>query len=62
MERNKRVAKAYARASAISVNGSHAGFDGYRIGLNGFDVSSDSRVEDIKKMIGKVSLQEPTQD
>mgnify|MGYP002785436527 CR=1 FL=1 len=30
MERNRRVAKAYARAPVITVNGSLHGFDGYR--------------------------------
>ncbi|XP_043473533.1 uncharacterized protein LOC122505758 isoform X2 [Leptopilina heterotoma] len=36
-ERNRRVAKAYARAPVLTVNGSNDGFDGFRIGLCGFD-------------------------
>ena len=32
LERNRRVAKAYARAPVITVNGSTDGFDGFRIG------------------------------
>jgi hypothetical protein len=31
-ERNRRVAKAYARAPVLTVNGSDDGFDGFRIG------------------------------
>lgn len=30
MERNRRVAKAYARAPVLTINGSDDGFDGYR--------------------------------
>jgi len=30
LERNRRVAKAYARAPILTVNGSDEGFDGYR--------------------------------
>jgi len=37
LERNRRVAKAYARAPIITVNGSDEGFDGFRIGVAGFD-------------------------
>ncbi|RWS08619.1 uncharacterized protein B4U79_10575, partial [Dinothrombium tinctorium] len=37
MELNRRVAKAYARAPVITVNGSTIGFDGYRVGLRGFE-------------------------
>jgi hypothetical protein len=33
-ERNRRVAKAYARAPVLTVNGSDDGFDGFRIGKN----------------------------
>ena len=32
LERNRRVAKAYARAPVVTVNGSEEGFDGFRIG------------------------------
>ena len=31
------MAKAYARAPVITVNGSTDGFDGFRIGVAGFD-------------------------
>jgi len=37
LERNRRVAKAYARAPVLTVNGSDQGFDGFRIGLSGFE-------------------------
>merc|ERR1719264_2512866 len=37
LERNRRVAKAYARAPVVTVNGSEEGFDGFRIGVAGFD-------------------------
>ena len=30
LERNRRIAKAYARAPVLSVNGSEEGFDGFR--------------------------------
>lgn len=30
LERNRRVAKAYARAPVLTVNGSDDGFDGFR--------------------------------
>ena len=36
MERNRRVAKAYVRSPVITVGGGEEGFDGRRIGLNGF--------------------------
>lgn len=53
MERNRRVAKAYARASVLTINGSNDGFDGYRIGLCGFDnPMRDPRTEELKKQIG----------
>uniref|UniRef100_A0A1A9V2H2 MH2 domain-containing protein n=1 Tax=Glossina austeni TaxID=7395 RepID=A0A1A9V2H2_GLOAU len=52
-EKNRRVAKAYARSSVISINGSKHGFDGVRIGLNGFDnPMRDSETKVIKKSIG----------
>nr|CAD7589806.1 unnamed protein product [Timema genevievae] len=31
LERNRRVAKAYARAPVLTINGSDDGFDGFRI-------------------------------
>lgn len=55
MEKNRRVAKAYARAQILSINGSDLGFDGYRIGLNGFqNPQRDSMTEDVKRYIGSV--------
>ncbi|XP_037788764.1 uncharacterized protein LOC119584300 isoform X3 [Penaeus monodon] len=53
LERNRRVAKAYARAPVLTVNGSDDGFDGYRIGLCGFDnPMRDPRTDEIKRHIG----------
>lgn len=52
-EKNRRVAKAYARSSVISINDSKHGFDGVRIGLNGFEnPMRDSETKVIKKSIG----------
>ncbi|XP_068146842.1 uncharacterized protein reb [Drosophila tropicalis] len=52
-EKNRRVAKAYARSSVITINGSKHGFDGVRIGLNGFEnPMRDSETKVIKKSIG----------
>ena len=57
MERNRRVAKAYARAPILTMNGTEDGFDGYRIGLNGFDnPMRDPKTETVKQLIGEVSL------
>jgi len=54
MERNRRVAKAYARAIPIQINGSDDGFDGFRIGLNGFDnPMRDNKTEEAKRQIGE---------
>lgn len=54
MERNRRVAKVYARAPVLGINGSDHGFDGYRIGLNGFDNPvRDKKSEEIKQQIGR---------
>lgn len=54
-ERNRRIAKAYARSHVISVCGSEIGFDGYRIGLNGFtNYCRDGEVEMVKKQIKTV--------
>ena len=52
-ERNKRVAKAYARSAVLAINGSDAGFNGLNIGLNGFEnLRRDKEVEDCKAAIG----------
>jgi hypothetical protein len=54
MQRNRRVAKAYARAPVLAINGSYIGFDGFRIGLNGFNnpLTRDAKIEEIKNQIG----------
>ncbi|XP_017782158.1 PREDICTED: uncharacterized protein LOC108566679 isoform X2 [Nicrophorus vespilloides] len=53
LERNRRVAKAYARAPVLTVNGSDDGFDGFRIGLCGFDnPMRDQKTEEYKRHIG----------
>lgn len=55
MERNRRLAKAYVRAPVITINGSDEGFDGFRIGLNGFhNPHRDPKTTHIKKQIGMV--------
>lgn len=54
LERNRRVAKAYARAPVLTVNGSDDGFDGFRIGLSGFDnPMRDAKTEEVKRHIGQ---------
>ncbi|XP_034243150.1 uncharacterized protein LOC117646377 isoform X2 [Thrips palmi] len=53
LERNRRVAKAYARAPVLTVNGSDDGFDGFRIGLCGFDnPMRDQKTDELKRHIG----------
>lgn len=53
-EKNRRVAKAYARSSVITINDSKHGFDGVHIGLNGFEnPMRDSETKVIKKSIGE---------
>ena len=53
LERNRRVAKAYARAPVLTVNGANDGFDGFRIGVNGFEnPMRDSKTRDCKGQIG----------
>ncbi|KAK7592727.1 hypothetical protein V9T40_007479 [Parthenolecanium corni] len=53
LERNRRVAKAYARVPVLTINGSDDGFDGYRIGLCGFDnPMRDAKTDELKKHIG----------
>ncbi|XP_023015282.2 expansion [Leptinotarsa decemlineata] len=52
-ERNRRVAKAYARAPVLTVNDSDDGFDGFRIGLCGFEnPMRDQKTEEYKRHIG----------
>ena len=54
LERNRRVAKAYARAPVLTVNGSDDGFDGFRIGLAGFEnPMRDQKTEEVKRTIGQ---------
>lgn len=54
LERNRRTAKAYARAPVLTVNGSDDGFDGFRIGVNGFNnPSRDQKTANFKDQIGK---------
>jgi len=54
MERNKRVAKAYARAPVLTINGGNGGFDGYRLGLNGFsNPMRDPKTEEFKEALGQ---------
>ncbi|XP_059482966.1 uncharacterized protein LOC132201084 isoform X2 [Neocloeon triangulifer] len=53
LERNRRVAKAYARAPVLTINGSDDGFDGFRIGLCGFENPlRDAKTEEVKRHIG----------
>nr|CAI5862920.1 unnamed protein product [Callosobruchus analis] len=53
LERNRRVAKAYARAPVLTVNDSNDGFDGFRIGLCGFEnPMRDQKTEEYKRHIG----------
>ena len=48
------MAKAYARAPVLTVNGSDDGFDGFRIGLAGFEnPMRDQKTEDVKRHIGQ---------
>jgi len=56
MEKNTRVAKAYARSPVITFNGSSHGFNGYTVGLGGFD--NCQRSEDTRRvhsLLGEVS-------
>jgi len=53
LERNRRIAKAYARAPVLTINGSSDGFDGFRIGVNGFENPlRDQKVTEFKTQIG----------
>ena len=57
LERNRRVAKAYARAPVLTVNGSDDGFDGFRIGLAGFEnPMRDPKTEEVKRNIGQGTI------
>ena len=54
MERNRRIAKAYARVQLLTINGGTNGFDGYKIGLLGFDNPlEDHVIKRVKHSIGK---------
>lgn len=54
LERNRRVAKAYARAPVVTVNGSDQGFDGFRIGVAGFEnPMRDVGTEEVIKQISQ---------
>ncbi|RWS14380.1 uncharacterized protein B4U79_15969 [Dinothrombium tinctorium] len=54
MEKNRRVAKAYARIPLLNVCGSSDGFDGFNIGLAGFENPlRDAKCEEALKSIGK---------
>ncbi|KAL7039278.1 hypothetical protein ACKWTF_009850 [Chironomus riparius] len=53
-ERNRRVAKAYARTPVLTINGSDDGFDGMRIGLCGFDnPMRDQKTDELKRHVGQ---------
>lgn len=57
MERNRRIAKAYARKHSLTVNGSVDEYlDGTTLGLNSFDnPDRDTKTRHIKEYIGQVS-------
>lgn len=56
MERNRRIAKAYARNCQITVDGSEDEYlDGTKLGLNSFNnPTMDSKTRQIKQYIGQV--------
>ena len=48
------MAKAYARAPVLTINGSDDGFDGFRIGVAGFDnPMRDAATDDTIRRIGQ---------
>ncbi|XP_075676610.1 uncharacterized protein LOC113790088 isoform X2 [Dermatophagoides pteronyssinus] len=54
MSRNRRIAKAYVRVPAVIIDGTDNGFDGYRVGLNGFeDPFRDSMTDQLMNSIEK---------
>ena len=56
MSRNRRIAKAYVRVPAVIVNGSDDGFDGFKVGLNGFDDPfRDEHTQQLMDYIDEVS-------
>lgn len=55
MSRNRRIAKAYVRVPAVIIDGSENGFDGYHVGLNGFeDPFRDEQTNKLMNFIDKV--------
>ena len=55
MTRNRRIAKAYVRVPAVIIDGTDNGFDGYRVGLNGFeDPFRDPMTDQLMNNIEKV--------
>ena len=53
LERNRRVARAYAKTHVLSINGSKCGFDGFKVGVNGFEnPMRDEEVRECKAAIG----------
>ncbi|XP_076260183.1 uncharacterized protein LOC143196405 isoform X1 [Rhynchophorus ferrugineus] len=53
LEKNRRVAKAYARAPVLTINGSESGFDGFRIGMAAFENPlRDKKTEECRRHIG----------
>lgn len=56
MEKNRRVAKAYARLPFLIVDGSDIGFDGIRVGLKGFEnIDRPEKTKEILETFGEVS-------
>ena len=52
MERNRRVAKAYIRSPVVTVGGGKEGFDGLRVGLQGFE--NPFREEETKAVMSRL--------